>query len=1131
VGASFTPYGLPDFGSAFLPAAMTGVGWLPPGHRLSPSAKQESAMQRLVALTLVIVFALCGLEAGVMAEVTIERDGDRIEIGNSCLVRSFSMEPCLTTIFVESCLTGRRFEVRGVEFVLDLGRGESIDSSDFSLQEIKPDPDAGRLEFVLRHQRTGITAVVGYELKPESFFVRKRLSLDTGSVYVRSVDVEHLSFVGAELAPMAADSLNVVPVEPVNDLRSRPRPAVWDIGIGQPVFVADQVFMGLEHPAGHNGYDENGVIFLRHYPGKAGRIECKSAVLGVAADGPHERIRDVFARYIEGIRARPVKRVTEFFFDTHVFDERTREIIDTAREVFTERGIELDVVTLNGWAEPREGIMEPPHVCPDLLGLTTSYTREQLGCPLGLHVYTSGCRSHLLRDWIGDNLDMIYVESGPRGRGAYCLADPRAEKALKANLARYVREHGVGMYYYDWGTFNCPAGNHRGHMPGYGTEAIADAFIRQLEAVRAVSPDIFLCDTGWFSPWWLKWYDSVYYGPGGDWNGSLDGPPSFATVDLLGSWRDSAMKGRLEARPYYPATGYINHGAISYHWQAWVKRAPQPRQSFVNYAAMMFLLGPQIAEYILTLPELSEANRDDLAAVHRWGIARDDWLLADTRPIGGDPMKGEVYGFAHIVDGNRGVIGIRNPAVLEQKVEFVCDEKAGFWPANEPFLVMETYPRVRAMAKAVRYGESIELDLSGHELRVLEVGQQCSLPRPAILGQNERLIESTPTRTVIALLGAHAGTAQVVSPVELAEVLLDGKLTAVTSDGREATIDLADKASEPPDVRIEDVTLDDSQPDVRLDFTSHVPEGMRASFVLLVTDISAGTARLNAVIKCSGKELDVEAPHIRLRDAAGRTSGLRAGAAGWNMFRVSLPIGRAEVECVIQTHAQREWDDGVPLPLGPWRARICAFVDAECGLAESHRIEIRHAPIKVKTRPTLPMHWSGIQRTRTTVLADHQVQGQPADGLRNLALATGPSPPQVEVDSLYRTYTTGPLNDGVVLTRGRAGMAWASAETPQEHSCTLTWPEKHRIGRLYICWGQTDWLPRAYRIECRVDGVFVPVLPTTASGQSWQAAERRDTLLRFDPVVTDALRVVQMSGGGSEKRPNLLGIAEIAAYE
>jgi len=1078
-----------------------------------------------------IVLASCGLETRAVAEVAIERDGDRIEIGNSCLSRTFSITPHLATIAVENHLTGRRFDVRGVEFVLDLGKGESISSSDFTIEEIKPDSDAGRLEFVLRHEATGIRAVVGFELESESFFMRKRLSLDTGSVYVRSVDLEHLSFVGAELAPMAADSLNVVPVEPVNDLKSRPRPAVFDIGIGQPVFVADEIFMGLEHPAGHSGYDKSGVIFLRHYPGKAGKIKCKSGVLGVAANRSHERVCDAFLRYIRSIRARPVKRITEFFFDTHVFDERTRQIIDTAREVFTERGVALDVVTLNGWAEPRQGIMEPPRECPDLLGLTTDYTQKQLGCPLGLHIYTSGCRSHLLRDWIADQFDMIYADPGPRGRGAYCLADPRAENALTANLARYVQEHGVGMYYYDWGMFNCPVGNHRGHMPGYGTEAIADAFIRQTEAVRAVSPDIFLCDTGWFSPWWLKWYDSVYYAPGGDWNGNLDGPPSFATVDLLGSWRDSAMKRRLETRPYYPATGYINHGAISYHWQAWVKRAPQPRQSFVNYAAMMFLLGPQIAEYILTLPELSEANRDDLATIHRWGIARDDWLLADTRPVGDDPMKGEVYGFAHIVKGNRGVIGIRNPTVLEQEAEFACDEKAGFWPSDEPFFVMETYPHRRAMAKPVRYGESITLKLSGHELRVLEVGRQCSLPRPMVLGQDERLIESTPTRTVIVLLGATAGAAKIVSPVELKEVLLDGKPGKVVSNKREAAIELTDKVKELPAVRVENVTLDDGRSEIRIGFTSNVPEGARASFVLLVTDISTGTARLNASVKCSGKTRDVEAPHIRLRDAEGRTSGLRAGAAGWNMFRVPLPIGHSEVECLLQTPAQRKWDDKAPPPFGPWHARVRAFVDAECELLESHRIELRHAPIEITSRPPLPTHWNSVRRTRTPVLPDQRIQGLPPERLRNLALATGPCPPQVEVDSLYRTYTTSPLNDGVVLARGRAGMAWASAETPQEHSCTLRWPQQHRISKLYICWGQTDWLPRAYRVECRVDGVFVQVVPAKTSGRSWQSAERRDTLLRFDPVVTDALRVVQEPGGGSETRPNLMGVAEIAVYE
>jgi len=51
------------------------------------------------------------------------------------------------------------------------------------------------------------------------------------------------------------------------------------------------------------------------------------------------------------------------------------------------------------------------------------------------------------------------------------------------------------------------------------------------------------------------------------------------------------MKQRLEDRPWFPATGYINHGAISHNWKEWRDRAAQPRQAMVNYVAMMFLLG------------------------------------------------------------------------------------------------------------------------------------------------------------------------------------------------------------------------------------------------------------------------------------------------------------------------------------------------------------------------------------------------------------------------------------------------------------------------------------------------------------------------------------------------------------
>jgi len=87
------------------------------------------------------------------------------------------------------------------------------------------------------------------------------------------------------------------------------------------VHAAGELFLGLEHPAGHNGHEPDGTIFLRHYPGRAGRIECKPAVVGVAANRPHERAADAFLRYVDLSRQRPVRRFTEFFFDAQVFDD------------------------------------------------------------------------------------------------------------------------------------------------------------------------------------------------------------------------------------------------------------------------------------------------------------------------------------------------------------------------------------------------------------------------------------------------------------------------------------------------------------------------------------------------------------------------------------------------------------------------------------------------------------------------------------------------------------------------------------------------------------------------------------------------------------------------------------------
>jgi len=894
----------------------------------------------------------------------VHPDG-RAEIANRFLARTFVTRPHLTTESITNRLTGRRIPANGEEFVLDLGQGRSVAASSFRLAETRADPAAGTLCFDLAHGPTGIKAAVTYELKPDWFFLRKRLVLQTGDVYVRSVEVERLKLEDAALAPLLPDCLNVTPVEPPPSIpQQMPRPSIWDIGLGQPVFAADELFFGLEHPAGHNAYEKDGTIFLRHYPGRSGRIECKSAVLGVAANRPRQRTRDAFLSYIERLRQRPVKRFTEFFFDAHLFDEQTRRIVDTAREVFVRRGVKLDCVTINGWAEPREGIMEPVKECPEFLRLLTDYTRRQLGCPLGLHVYTTGRRSPLLRDWIREHFDMVYVQPGPEGRGAYCLADPRAESLLTANLGRYVREHGVCMYYYDWGCFACPAGNHRGHMPGYGTEAIADAFLRHLGAMRAAMPDIFLCDTGWFSPWWLGPYDAVFFTGVGDWNYHLNGPPSFATVDLLGSWRDSVMKKRLEARPYYPATGYINHGAISHDWIHWTRRAPQPRRAFIDYVAMMFLLGPQIAEYILTLPELSEANRDDLAAVHRWGLARDRWLLADTRPVGGDPMKGEPYGFCHIGPANCGVIGLRNPTVFDRAVKLTCDETLGFRPSPRPFAVLATYPFTQPGPKLLRYGDALEVNLAGHELRVLEVAEPSDLPRPVALGCREEPLECDGRRTRIALLGGCGQTVKLVSPTPIEEVLLDGQQWAIEPGVCEAEIRLSGQPRPAPEGRFGPAEIRAAADGLRIAMPAHVPEKVQADLILVFTASALRMPKLSATATFAGKDLDVESPHLHLRDSEGRTRGTHAAASDWSLFRIPLPAGQDTVQCTIRRAAPAEGAIRTR-----WQGQLQVFVDLRRELSVAHRLEIRHGPAPSKPLPPLPGHWNRLEQSRIEVLA------------------------------------------------------------------------------------------------------------------------------------------------------------------
>jgi len=138
------------------------------------------------------------------------------------------------------------------------------------------------------------------------------------------------------------------------------------------------------------------------------------------------------------------------------------------------------------------------------------------------------------------------------------------------------------------------------------------------------------------------------------------------------------------------------------------------------------------------------------------------------------------------------------------------------------------------------------------------------------------------------------------------------------------------------------------------------------------------------------------------------------------------------------------------------------------------------------------------------------------------------SPFRAEVDTTLSTGTTPQrITDGRTDGgKGNPGYAWLSAVSPREHwvDCMLYKPAN--VNTVHIYWGHQDELPKAYKLQYRRGQEYVDV-PGFAQ---WRAAKEVAEQLRFTPVKTDCLRVLQAGSGGSTARPNQMVVAEVRLF-
>lgn len=147
----------------------------------------------------------------------------------------------------------------------------------------------------------------------------------------------------------------------------------------------------------------------------------------------------------------------------------------------------------------------------------------------------------------------------------------------------------------------------------------------------------------------------------------------------------------------------------------------------------------------------------------------------------------------------------------------------------------------------------------------------------------------------------------------------------------------------------------------------------------------------------------------------------------------------------------------------------------------------------------------------------------------NLALAsTGAN---VAVDSCYYAYDARPINDGVVNPVGVPfnQAAWAAAEADQEHWVEVQWPAPQTVSRVLVYWNIEDgtvWTSERILVQAwdAESGEWKTLAEATPP------AGEPVTQVRFTPLTTRALRILQPKDCGPTKRPRLMWVREVAVY-
>ncbi len=492
-----------------------------------------------------------------------------------------------------------------------------------------------------------------------------------------------------DFAPVSLDGIQKIWTVPLPD---KPTPEDNAFALGQPAF-ADSAFFGCEFPAADTNC-ENGFLFARRYYHRTmdvltaadGVFLSDYGVSGIAAASTFDTVRGAFFSYLTQYTpaARPTRSVQPLVPAAAVLTK------ETAQTAFLEADKRLTAFgappakqyLLPGtWQSFHEGNWCVPPSFPDGF-FSPAYLAAAFGATLSLPFTPTGGAGKAAQKTAKLAQENSAAKYNKKARG-FCTADAAYTESLQAFFMDCQSKYGVSGWQFDpVSVLPCGDKTH-GHAVGgprdvlYYTE-LTEQWINLCAALQKTDKPAQSLTLGGvlpMSPWLLQWVQTLRLcsdlpSPPKKFSDgrTMDGGKTQAFLTAL----DAQYYDRLQRRQLCLPLSAVTDPVLP--WQVLQSFAASEEELFVA-----LLLSAMRAPGLQTLqidPEaLNDAQGYLIAEAMRFSEEYAG-LLKHTRMVGGDPIAGQVYGYAAF-DGGTGLLLLRNPANEATDITFLLDETLG----------------------------------------------------------------------------------------------------------------------------------------------------------------------------------------------------------------------------------------------------------------------------------------------------------------------------------------------------------------------------------------------------------------------------------------------------------------------